>query len=140
MHKDCIRELPAECRPLMNKFYRAHRSPMRAPAGARCWVLGDRDIEAGLCLLAIDNGHWLTGLLVSPARRNRGLASALLAHARARCHGPVWLFCDPQLSDFYKRLGFQPAWALPEPLGNRLLRYNQHKTLIALVHDNPETS
>lgn len=140
MREDCLRELPADCRPLIDKFYRAHRSHMRVPAGARCWVAGHGgEISGALCLLAIANGHWLTGLLVSPARRNQGLASKLLAYARARSPGPLWLFCDPRLAIFYERMGFRTTVVLPESLADRLLRYNQSKTLIALVHENPRS-
>jgi GNAT superfamily N-acetyltransferase len=140
MEESRLRELPADCKPLMDKFYRAHKSHMRVPAGARCWVAGqDGEINAGLCLQVIADGHWLTGLLVSPARRNQGLASELLAYARARNAGPIWLFCSPQLIVFYERLGFRTALALPEPLADRLLRYNQSKTLVALVAENEES-
>lgn len=136
MERCQLRQLPDESRPLLNKFYRAHRSHMRAPAGARYWVAEQSDILAGLCLTSIDGGQWLTGLLVAPSRRNQGLGRRLVAQALAGCEGPVWLFCDPRISSFYRPLGFADATELPEALASRLQRYNQHKTLVALCHDN----
>ena len=124
----------------MSKFYRAHRSHMRVFPGARCWVAGRGTIDAGLCLLAVDDGHWLTGLLVTPVRRNQGLASQLVAYARIHSPGPVWLFCDPALAGFYERLGFRRATASPEQLADRLIRYNRTKTLVAFVHENRESA
>ncbi|MCQ4312046.1 GNAT family N-acetyltransferase [Pseudomonas stutzeri] len=132
-----LRQLPAECRPLLNKFYRAHRSHMRVPAGARCWIAGNTEIVAGLCLTGIDDGHWLTGLLVAPGQRNQGLAKQLIEQALSNSEGPVWLFCDPKLKAFYQQLGFsEPASVLPEALAARLQRYNRNKALIALWHDD----
>jgi GNAT superfamily N-acetyltransferase len=121
-------------RPLLDKFYRAHRSPMRAPAGAQAWVARRQDILAALCLSAVDGGHWLTGLLVAPAERRQGLSSRLLKQALAQTAGPVWLFCHPQLVDFYQRLGFAQTLQLPPSLAERLTRYQRHKQLVAMAH------
>ena len=131
-----FRELPRSLQPLLRKFYRTQGSHMRIPAGARCWVAGAEDINAGVCMLQVTGGHWLTGLLVAPTKRNQGLAGRLIAHARAQTAGPIWLFCDRQLVDFYRRLGFQSAATLPESLTDRLTRYNRTKNLIAMQHEN----
>ncbi len=131
-----VRQLPAESTPLLKKFYRAHRSHMRVPAAARCWVAGYSEIVAGLCLTSVEHGHWLTGLLVAPGQRNQGLGRRLVKHALARCEGPVWLFCEPKLAGFYLPLGFHEGAVLPESLACRLQRYNRTKTLLALCHDN----
>ncbi len=127
-----IRQLSSELRPLLNKFYRCHRSHMRAPAEASYWVAGHSDIVAGLCLTEVADGRWLTGLLVAPDQRGRGLASSLVSRALIACEGPVWLFCEPKLTRFYQQFGFKLAETLPEPLASRLKRYNQHKRLTAM--------
>lgn len=119
--------------PLLAKFYRAQRSPMRAPNGAHTWVARRQEILAALNLTPVDHGHWLTGLLVAPTERNRGLAGRLIEHALARTAGPVWLFCHPDLLGFYQRLGFEPATYLPPPLAERLARYQRSKVLVALA-------
>lgn len=129
-----IRNLLPELRPLLNKFYRWHRSHMRAPAEASYWVAGDPDIVAGLCLTDVAKGKWLTGLLVAPDHRGRGLARCLVSTALCDCDGPVWLFCDPRLVHFYQALDFNPTESLPEALASRLERYNRHKTLVAMHH------
>ncbi|WP_199270069.1 GNAT family N-acetyltransferase [Stutzerimonas stutzeri] len=134
-----LRQLPLEYRALLDKFYRAHRSHMRVPAGAQCWVAGHTDIVAGLCLTRIAEGHWLTGLLVAPGHRNEGLARRLVSQAVSVSGGPLWLFCEPNLTAFYQRQGFSEPAALPEVLASRLHRYNRTKTLLALCHDTRKT-
>lgn len=131
-----VRQLPAESMPLLKKFYRAHRSHMRVPGAACCWVAEHSGIVAGLCLTPVEHGHWLTGLLVAPGQRNQGLAQRLVTQVLTRCEGPVWLFCEPKLASFYLQLGFYEGPALPESLACRLQRYNRTKTLLALCHDN----
>lgn len=127
-----IRQLPPELQPLLNKFYRGHRSHMRAPADASYWVAGYPDIVAGLCLADVADGKWLTGLLVAPDQRGRGLASCLVSRALIACEGAVWLFCEPKIMRFYQQLGFSFAQTLPAPLASRLERYNRRKTLMAM--------
>ena len=67
--------------PLMNKFYRAHQSSMKAVREAQLWVARRDEIVAALCLRPVAGGHWLTGLFVDPACREQGLAAALIAEA-----------------------------------------------------------
>jgi len=124
-------QLPASLKPLADTFYRSQRSAMRATAGAQLWVAEEQVIVAALCLQPVAHGHWLTSLLVATSRRGQGVARQLLTTAQANCATPVWLFCHPQLSDFYLRLGFVPCNDLPQPLAERLTRYQRHKSLVA---------
>lgn len=127
------RLLPTPLRPLVDKFYRQHRSPMRSQAGDECWVAQDgSEIVAALNLRPAADGQWLTGLFVAPRSRGQGLASTLMAQALQRHPEPIWLFCHPNLLGFYQRLGFQPCSALPAELQQRLARYQHSKPLIAL--------
>ena len=139
MQEPLMRQLPAEYRPLLNKFYRSHRSHMRAPADACYWVAGAPEIVAGLCLVSVEGGKWLTGLLVAPSHRGCGLATGLLSRAMAACEGYVWLFCEPGLMRFYQQLGFSLAPTLPESLASRFERYNRHKTLVAMRYHSEIT-
>ncbi|PTS83773.1 GNAT family N-acetyltransferase [Pseudomonas sp. HMWF032] len=125
------RLLPAPLKPLADKFYRSQHSAMRATAGAQLWVAEDREIVAALCLQQVAHGHWLTSLLVDSTQRGQGVARRLIEAALADCAAPVWLFCHPQLSDFYLRLGFAPCTELPQPLAERLARYQRSKSLQA---------
>jgi GNAT superfamily N-acetyltransferase len=120
-------------RPLLAKFYRAHRSPMRARGEAQLWVARNPEIVGALCLTPVADGHWLTGLFVAPAERGRGVAAGLVAAALSVTDGDVWLFCEPELGGFYQRLGFVKALDLPPSLAERLARYRQSKQLIAFV-------
>lgn len=121
-------------RPLVDKFYRAHRSSMRGKGEATLWVAKDDEIVGALNLTPIADGHWLTGVFVAPSRRRAGVAGRMINAALGEVEGPVWLFCDPELSGFYQRLGFVATEQLPPELAARLTRYRQTKTLIALVH------
>lgn len=126
--------LPALQRPLLAKFYKVHRSGMRARGEAQMWIAKDKEIVAALCMTPVINGHWLSGLFVAPDQRGQGIASALIEAALGACEGSVWLFCDPDLLVFYQRSGFIETDALPEELAARLTRYSQTKVLLALVH------
>ncbi|SDG88624.1 Acetyltransferase (GNAT) domain-containing protein [Pseudomonas flavescens] len=126
--------LPDHLRPLADKFYSSHRSAMRTRSDHRVWVARDTDIVAALCLQATAHGQWLTSLLVAPALRQRGLASALIAAALSGTATPTWLFCRPDLQPLYAQQGFRPCVEeLPSALAERLARYRRTKTLDAMV-------
>ncbi len=127
------RQLPALLKPLADKFYRNQRSGMRAKAGEQLWVAEDKDIIAALCLHTLPHGYWLTSLLVAPTRRGQGVARQLVEAALAECRKPVWLFCEPSLHSFYLHLGFAPCTELPQPLAERLTRYQRTKNLLAFT-------
>lgn len=124
--------LPEISRPLLDKFYRAHQSPMRGKGEAVVWVARDPQIIAALCITPVDGGHWLTGLFVAPDRRGQGIAARLVETAVTQVGGAVWLFCHPGLSEFYAGLKFETASHLPQMLAARLARYARTKELIAL--------
>ncbi|SDU09291.1 GNAT family N-acetyltransferase [Halopseudomonas salegens] len=127
-----IEILPALQLPLVNRFYRAQGSRMRARGQHQVWVLRDPEICCALCLEPIAEGFWLTSLCTAVERRQQGLARQLLGASLSNCKGPVWLFCAPELGSFYQRHGFVPIRNLPHPLQQRLQRYQRHKRLLAL--------
>lgn len=127
-------------RPLLEKFYKAHRSGMKARANGPMWVARDPDILAALCLTPVDTGHWLTGLFVAPVRRGQGVAHTLMEAALGGLEGNVWLFCEPDLLRLYQRSGFTKARDLPNALADRLARYRQTKPLLALIRPAPRRS
>ena len=118
--------------PLMNKFYRAHHSPMKAVREARLWVARRDEIIGALCLRPVAGGHWLTGLFVDPACREQGIAAALIAEAVKGLEHPVWLFCHPDLRGFYERRGFSFDPQMPYAMVERLSRYARSKPMIAM--------
>ena len=140
MPNPCFAQLSDTSRPLLDKFYRAQGSSMRAAAGARLWVARAPQIIAGLSLSSVAEGNWLTGLFVDPAWRNQAIARRLIEQASAQCQGPIWLFCHPDLLGFYQKLGFSQATALPQALADRLARYSRSKPLMALVCQSPAGS
>lgn len=118
--------------PLMNKFYRAHQSSMKAVRDAQLWVARRDEIVAALCLRPVSGGHWLTGLFVAPAYRVQGIAARLIAEAVNGVNEPVWLFCHPDLRGFYERSGFSFDPELPYAMAERLSRYARSKPMIAM--------
>ncbi|WP_248802587.1 GNAT family N-acetyltransferase [Pseudomonas sp. MWU13-2100] len=124
--------LPETLRPLLNKFYRTHNSPMRSASDGQLWVARQGEIIGGLSLTPVAQGHWLTGLFIAPSRRSQGIAAQLVQQALGNCNGPVWLFCHPDLRGFYERQGFHGDPTLPQPLAERLARYSRSKPMIAL--------
>lgn len=127
--------LPQLQRPLLDKFYRTHGSPMRAGHLGQPWVARHGEIVAALCLTPTAQGHWLTGLFVAPSARRQAIASTLVRQALGQLDGPVWLFCHPELAGFYQLLGFQPCPQLPAALRDRLVRYSRSKALVAMQAD-----
>lgn len=126
------RRLPTSLRPLADKFYRSQRPPMRSNAGGAIWVAENNEIIAAMRLREVEGGLWLTSLLVAPSWRGQGVAGQLLETALADSQAPVWLFCNPELQAFYQRLGFNAELPLPASLQQRLSRYQQSKSLLAL--------
>ncbi len=118
--------------PLMNKFYRAHQSSMKAVREAQLWVARRDEIVGALCLRPVSGGHWLTGLFVDPACRGQGIAAALISAAVKECELPVWLFCHPDLRGFYERCGFTFDPPMPYAMVERLSRYARSKPMIAM--------
>jgi GNAT superfamily N-acetyltransferase len=118
--------------PLMNKFYLAHQSSMKAVRDAQLWVARREKIVAALCLRPVSGGHWLTGLFVDPAYRTQGIAGRLIAEAVKNLDAPVWLFCHPDLRRFYERQGFGFDPDLPYAMAERLSRYARSKPMIAM--------
>ncbi len=128
--------LPEISQPLLDKFYRHHRSPMRSSSAAQMWVARQPDIIAALSLRPISGGYWLTGLFVDPDWRSQRIAGRLIAQALKDAAGPVWLFCDPDLAGFYERQGFELANDLPQSLAEKLMRYSRAKALVAMCNSH----
>ncbi|MFJ4068190.1 GNAT family N-acetyltransferase [Pseudomonas sp. NPDC089996] len=128
----CARLIGPE-RRLLELFYKHQGSRMRAVNEGESWVARENGIVAGLSLNPVADGHWLTGLFVAPQQRKRGVAAQLVEAALAGHSGPTWLFCHPDLTAYYQRLGFHITAELPEALASRLQRYQRSKSLLAMV-------
>lgn len=125
---------------LLHKFYRNHNSPMRITHKADAWVVRAPHIIASTCLSPVAHGYWLTSLFTAPAFRQQGAASLLIKHLQwTYSDTPIWLFCHPDLFNFYRNLGFKQAQHLPDDLSSRLTRYQQHKSLIAMLYIESQT-
>lgn len=130
-----VQRLAKNQHTLLRKFYRDHKSSMKITQNSEVWVVRAPTIIAGVCLSPIDNGYWLTSLYTAPEYRRLGVASLLIKHLQTVYQGsPIWLFCHPNLHDFYHSLHFTDARQLPAALSQRLTRYQQHKALVAMLY------
>jgi len=89
----------------------------------------DWEADANLPVADVNTGAACRGSAVAV----KDIARQLIETALLDCPAPVWLFCHPQLSDFYLRLGFAPCTDLPQPLAERLKRYQRSKSMLAFV-------
>jgi N-acetylglutamate synthase-like GNAT family acetyltransferase len=121
---------------MADSFYRLHGSKMRTRAEHAVWSVRADQLLACLCLQHVAHGHWLTNLFVDPRMRRHGLAGSLLDKACASVRGPVWLFCHPELEQFYRGHGFASCESLPESLASKLQRYQRSKNLLPLWLDD----
>lgn len=108
---------------------------MRAANKGQVWIAQQQELVGALCLTAVNDGQWLTGLFVAPQWRGQGVAGRLIEAALTETQGPVWLFCHPELLSFYQALGFAEARRLPAALGERFMRYSRSKALLALCRE-----
>lgn len=133
-----VQHLPENQHTLLRKFYRSHNSQMRVTQQAEVWVVRAPSIIAAVCLSPVADGYWLTSLFTADEYRQQGAASLLIKQTQIAYQGaPIWLFCHPDLNNFYSRLGFRQTQRLPESLSDRLTRYQQHKALIAMHYIVP---
>jgi len=128
-------QLPHLQRRLLDHFYRQHGSRMRAAGEGEQWVARAGEMIAGMNLITVAGGRWLTGLFVAPDWRGQRVAARLIEAGLQGSAGPTWLFCEPPLAPFYERLGFSITEQLPEALASRLARYRRSKPLVALVRN-----
>lgn len=130
-----VQRLAKNQHALLRKFYRAHKSPMKITQNSEVWVVRAPAIIAGVCLSPVDNGYWLTSLYTAAKHRRLGVARLLIKHLQTVYQeSPIWLFCHPDLHDFYHALHFTEAQHLPAALSQRLARYQQHKTLQPMLY------
>jgi hypothetical protein len=120
-------------RRLLEHFYKQQGSRMRAANDGESWVARSDGIVAGLCLSAVADGHWLTGLFVAPSIASAAWLRSWWRRPWPGHSGPTWLFCHPDLTAYYQRLGFSTPAQLPEALASRLQRYQRSKSLVAMV-------
>ncbi|MBB3169743.1 GNAT family N-acetyltransferase [Simiduia aestuariiviva] len=124
--------------PLANAFYKRVDKRLKARADERVWTAQwQGQTVAALRLRPLPSGeHLVTGVLVDPEWRCRGIARRLLEEARVDfSRRYTYLFCEPQLAPLYTHTGFQQVQKndMPDPLVGRWQAY-QRKTpeLIAM--------
>jgi len=126
--------------PLANQFYKRVDKRLKARADEIVWLAYlDGQAVAALRLRALVSGeHLITGVLVDPNWRCRGVAHALLQAARIDfSRNYTYLFCEPQLAPLYTKVGFTLVQKseMPDPLIGRWQAY-QRKTpeLVAMCY------
>lgn len=124
--------------PIANGFYKRVDKRLKARPDEVVWTAQYAgQTVAALRLRPLPSGeHLVTGVLVDPALRCRGIARSLLQQASIDfSRRYTYLFCEPQLAPLYNAVGFEQVQKIdmPDPLVGRWLAY-QRKTpeLIAM--------
>ncbi|UTA47861.1 GNAT family N-acetyltransferase [Simiduia sp. 21SJ11W-1] len=126
--------------PIANQFYKRVDKRLKARADDVVWTAQHQgQTVAALRLRPLPTGdHLLTGVLVDPEFRTRGIAKRLLAEASIDfSRRYLYLFCEPQLAPLYNTAGFVQVQKIdmPDHLVGRWQAY-QRKTpeLIAMCY------
>ena len=118
--------------PIANQFYKRVDKRLKAKSHDIVWLsMWESSAIAALRLRPLEGGeHLVTGVLVDPEWRCRGVASALLKAARVDfSRNYTYLFCEPQLMPLYQMVGFEQVEKdqMSDALVGRWLAY-QRKT------------
>lgn len=126
--------------PLANQFYKRTDKRLKARPDDVVWTATWQEhTVAALRLRPLPSGeHLLTGVLVDPDYRCRGIARALITQAKIDfSRHYTYLFCEPQLAPLYRAVGFEQTEKsqMPDTLVGRWQAY-QRKTpeLIAMQY------
>lgn len=119
--------------PLVNRFYQAENSPHRAGRHELVLVAYEESqILAALRVKLVKHHQLVTGLVVTPAHRRRGLARALLkqlCQMPRESNNPYYAFIEPYLWPLYQGCGFKHSQQamLPELLLAQLKSLQKNK-------------
>lgn len=103
-------------------------------------LLEDRQIAAAARIRPIGPYHLLTGLLVHPHLRGQGLGTSLMqALAPTLGAAPSFLFCEAELTAFYRGLGFMLPNNPPSELLQLQRRYQTQGKQLVLMQYGKET-
>ncbi len=130
--------------PLIQKFYKQHYKPARPRRNDDIFIIRDKNTICGVVMLRnLNTCRLLTGMLVAPEYRHRGLAHDLLAYCRqATLAESDFCFCSVRLKPFYQSHGFTaiPAEKLPSELQSRFCRYQQSGEMLAMAYNENKKS
>ncbi len=100
-----------------------------------------REIIAAVRLRPIGAYQLLTGMLVHPEYRRKGLAHQLMQALAPRLAAtPSFLFALPHLCDFYQQHGFTCNQPVPAEINDLFKRYTQQGKTLHLMQYNNVTS
>lgn len=115
--------------PIIKKLYKLHYPSTKIKAGEAIYIAEDASSIVGIVRFRnIDKWRLLTGMLVTPSHRNKGIASAMLEYCVQNVlDTDVYCFSYDHLTDLYAAHSFQiiSAEQLPTSLERLYLRYTQ---------------
>ena len=127
--------------PLINRFYKSYYPAGKAKKDEIIWV-GEN--TSGIICSArfkqFDQYQLLTGMLVHPEHRGRGIGKQLLSAANEQLSSlPCFCFAFSHLEQMYQNAGFVVLTdsELPASLASRICRYRQSgKILTAMLYQH----
>ncbi|MFC1508040.1 GNAT family N-acetyltransferase [Pseudomonadota bacterium] len=125
----------------LSHFYKSHYPAGKAKKDEIIWI-GENTSGIICCVRfkQFESYQLLTGMLVHPELRSRGIAKQLIAETNEQLIGtPCFCFAFNHLEKMYRDSGFTVIAdnELPEPLASRIQRYRlSGKVLIAMRYQH----
>lgn len=138
MNERIYRQLDPIRLPLVNKLYKDFYPAGKAKRDECIWVAEDNNrIIASVRFKLIDDVQLLTGMLVLPEYRLKGIANELIQATYSQIQQKTcYCFAFQELENLYQKSGFDTIEIekLPYNIKQRFLRYaNSGKKLIPMV-------
>ncbi|PSW59288.1 GNAT family N-acetyltransferase [Photobacterium leiognathi] len=138
MNEIIYRQLDPIRLPVVNKIYKDFYPAGKAKRDESIWVAeSNNSIVASVRFKSIDDVQLLTGMLVTPEYRLKGIANELIKASHSQImQKTCYCFAFQELEKLYQKSGFVTieAEALPNNIKQRFFRYaNSGKHLIPML-------
>ncbi|WP_070970474.1 GNAT family N-acetyltransferase [Vibrio sonorensis] len=144
MHELRIETLDPIKMPLVTRLYKSHYPSGKAKSNEKTIVAYNNNTLIGVVRFRpIEQYQLLTGMLVVPEHRGKGVGHELMKHCRHQVlDTDVYCFAYQHLESFYSQHGFTTieAEALPNNLNQLFNRYTRSGKCLIPMHFLPDKS